>query len=88
LLFPITTKEPAIGRFVAEIPEIEKRRAGLDDVSRLWIILDECNEDHIPGSYYLEPEPPLGRLSKTFFLPLVLEFIKRRTSARIVSRGD
>jgi hypothetical protein len=45
---------------------------------RLWIVLDECNEEIIPGSYYLEPATPLGRLSKTFFLSLVLEFIRRR----------
>ena len=43
LFFPITTKQPEANRFAAEIPAIEKRRAGLDVDLRLWIILDEYN---------------------------------------------
>jgi hypothetical protein len=46
------------------VPVIEKRRAGLDADVRLWIILDEFNEDVIGESFYLEPEPPLGQLSR------------------------
>jgi hypothetical protein len=88
LLFPITSKKPSATRFAVEIPDNEKRRAGLDSALRLWIVLDECNEEIIPRSYYLEPAAPLGRFSKTFFLPLVLEFIRRRENARIISRGD
>ena len=41
VLFPITSQEPAHGRFAAEIPATEKRRAGLDGTMRLWVILDE-----------------------------------------------
>jgi hypothetical protein len=74
------------GRFAAEIPEMEKRRAGLDATLRLWIILDEYNQDTIGRSFYLEPEPPLGRFSKAFFLPLMKEFIARRASTRGVNR--
>ena len=40
---------------------MEKRRAGLDATLRLWIILDEYNQDTIGRSFYPEPEPPLGR---------------------------
>lgn len=86
LFFPITTKQPEKGRFVAEIPTIEKRRAGLDADLRLWIILDEYNADIVGQSFYLEPEPPIGRFSKAFFLPLLREFITRRKSATEVSR--
>ena len=86
LFFPITTKQPEKGRFVAEIPTIEKRRAGLDADLRLWIILDEYNTDIVGQSFYLEPEPPIGRFSNAFFLPLLLEFIARRKSATEVSR--
>jgi hypothetical protein len=68
VLFPITSQPPSPGRFAAEIPEMEKRRAGLDATLRLWIILDEYNQDTIGRSFYLEPEPPLGRFSKAFFL--------------------
>lgn len=86
LFFPITTKQPEKGRFAAEIPTIEKRRAGLDADLRLWIILDEYNTDIVGQSFYLEPEPPIGRFSKAFFLPLLREFIARRKSATEVSR--
>lgn len=86
LLFPITSQPPSPDRFAVEIPEIEKRRAGLDVALQLWIILDEYNQDIIGQSFYLEPEPPLGRFSKAFFLPLMREFIARRATARGVSR--
>jgi hypothetical protein len=86
-LFPITSQEPARERFAAEIPETEKRRAGLDGNLRLWIVLDEYNQDVIGHSYYLEPEPPLGYFSKAFFLPLLQEFIRRRSQTRAVHRN-
>lgn len=86
LLFPITTKEPEPSRFASEIPLIEKHRAGLDPDLRLWIILDEYNTDIVGQSFYLEPDPPIGRFSKAFFLPLVRAFIARRKSLTGISR--
>jgi hypothetical protein len=86
VLFPITSQPPFADRFAVEIPEMEKRRAGLDATLRLWIILDEYNQDTIGQSFYLEPEPPLGRFSKAFFLPLMKEFIARRADSRGVNR--
>jgi hypothetical protein len=86
VLFPITSQPPFPGRFAAEIPEMEKRRAGLDAALRLWIILDEYNQDVVGQSFYLESEPPLGRFSRAFFLPLMKEFISRRAGARRVNR--
>ncbi|MBG0511149.1 hypothetical protein I3J13_20425 [Agrobacterium sp. MOPV5] len=86
LFFPITTKEPEKSRFAPEIPDIEKRRAGLDADRRLWIILDEFNTDIVGRSFYLEPEPPVGRFSKAFFLPLLREFIARRKDLTEISR--
>ncbi len=86
LLFPITSQEPAGERFAAEIPDTEKRRAGLDGTMRLWIVLDEYNQDVIGRSFYLEPDPPLGRFSKAFFLPLLQEFIRRRAQTLAVHR--
>lgn len=86
VLFPITSQPPSAGRFAAEIPEMEKRRAGLDATLRLWIILDEYNQDIINQSFYLEPEPPLGQFSKAFFLPLMKQFIARRASTRGINR--
>jgi hypothetical protein len=86
VLFPITSHEPAHGRFAAEIPDTEKRRAGLDGTMRLWIVMDEYNRDVIGRSFYLEPEPPLGYFSKAFFLPLLQEFVRRRSQTRAVHR--
>lgn len=86
LFFPVRTKQPEKSRFAFEIPAIEKRRAGLDADLRLWIIMDEFNSDVVGRSFYLEPEPPIGRFSKAFFLPLLREFIARRKSMTEVSR--
>ena len=87
LFFPITTKEPGPERFAAEVPIIEKQRAGLDRDLRLWIILDEYNSDVVGRSFYLEPDPPIGRFSKAFFLPLMREFIARRRDLAGVERA-
>ncbi|CAI9418682.1 hypothetical protein ANOBCDAF_04335 [Pleomorphomonas sp. T1.2MG-36] len=86
LFFPITSKEPEASRFAAEIPPIEKRRAGLDADMRLWLILDEYNTDIIGQSFYLEPAPPLGSFSKAFFLPLLRAFVARRKMTTEVNR--
>lgn len=86
IFFPITSKQPAPARFATEIPAIEKRRAGLEPDLRLWIILDEFNADIVGRSFYLEPEPPIGRFSKAFFLPLLRAFIARRKSSVEVNR--
>ena len=86
LLFAITTKQPEPARFACEIPLIEKRRAGLNPDLRLWIILDEYNTDVVGQSFYLEPDPPIGRFSKAFFLPLVRAFIARRKSLTGINR--
>jgi len=86
VLFPITSQEPHRSRFAVEIPDSEKRRGGLDSGLRLWIMLDEYNVDVIGKSFYLEPELPLGRFSRAFFLPLLRSFIARRAEARRVNR--
>ena len=86
ILFAITSKAPDAARLAVEIPETERRRAGLDGNVRLWIILDEYNEDIIGQSFYLEPEPPLGRFSKAFFLPVLKTFSAHRQRAKGVNR--
>jgi hypothetical protein len=87
VLFPITSQPPQPDRFAVEIPEMEKRRAGLDSLLRLWIIFDEYNTDIIGRSFHLEPAPPLGQFSKAFFVPQMREFVRRRSAARGVDRG-
>lgn len=86
VLFPITSQPPPHGRFAVEIPEMEKRRGGLDASLRLWIVLDDYNTDIVGQSFHLEPERPLGRFSKAFFVPLMQEFARRRSEARGVDR--
>ena len=86
LLFPITTKEPGSARFSAELPAIEKKRAGLDPTLRLWLVLDEFNTDVVGRSFYLEPVSPIGRFSKAFFLPLLREFVARRRTFTQIDR--
>src|SRR5688572_17682446 len=63
LVFPITSKMPTNTTIASEIPEREKRRAGLDPDMRLWIVLDEYNGDEVGKSYYLRNEKPLGFFS-------------------------
>jgi hypothetical protein len=87
LLFPITSKAPGRSRLAVEIPAMEKHRAGLNTDHRLWIVFDEFNEDVIGESFYLDPDPPLGRLSRAFLLPLLHDFIARRAAIRGVRRG-
>ena len=66
-LMPITTKEPHHQDSSLEVPEIEKRRAGLDISIRQWIIFDELNIDDPTQSYYLEDGSIIGHFSKPFF---------------------
>ena len=86
LLFPITTKEPPPERFAVEIPEAEKRRGGLSVDQRLWLILDEFNEDVVGESFHLIPGEVRGQLGRAFFLPLMKAFIARRAAMRGTSR--
>jgi len=86
LLFPITSQKPAPSRFSAEIPATEKRRGGLAADLRLWLILDEYNQDVLGRSFYLEPEPKLGQFSKAFLLPLLKAVVARRDQAKRINR--
>jgi hypothetical protein len=86
VLFPSTSQEPPPSRFAAEIPATEKRRGGLAADLRLWLIVDEYNQDVLGQPFYLEPEPKLGQLSKAFLLPLLKAVVARRDQATRVNR--
>lgn len=88
MLFPLTTTSPSTGQHAVEIPETEKRRAGLDRGAAVWIILDEYNYDLVGESFYLEPIPPLGRFSKAFFGPVLRMIQQRLPTSRRVRRTD
>ncbi|MFC3058555.1 hypothetical protein [Paenirhodobacter populi] len=66
LLAPITSQPSEGNAFAVEVPEIEKRRAGLDQTIRLWVIADEVNTDIPAKSYYFEPGNRIGGFSKPF----------------------
>lgn len=66
LLVPITSQPSESRTFAIEVPEIEKKRAGLDPQIRLWVIVDEANTDIPARSYYFEPGNRIGGFSKPF----------------------
>lgn len=87
IILPITTKMPSPDRFASEIPDPEKRRAGLNSGLRLWIILDDANDDVLGQSYYLRDQIPLGRFSKAYFAPLMQELVRRREEISVSDRS-
>jgi len=74
LLLAITSQPPQANQIAVEITDAEKRRVGLDDRLRLWIVLSEYNYDIIGRSYYLEPQALIGRFSHAFFEPVFARF--------------
>jgi hypothetical protein len=62
----ITTKPPSKGVHAVVVPEIERRRAGLDTDLDLWVILHEHNVDVFEQSFYIEPGSALGQFSAAF----------------------
>jgi hypothetical protein len=85
-LLAITSKAPAGGQTAIEIPEAEKRRAGLDGDLRLWIVLDEYNVDVVGSSFYLEPQKPIGSFSRAFFLPVFERFVHELPKRKAIKR--
>lgn len=62
VLFPITSQQPASGRFAAEIPDLEKRRAGL---RRQHPALD-CARRIQPGCHWPLLLPGAGAATRLF----------------------
>lgn len=88
-LLAITTQPPQGGRMALDIPEIERKRAGLGDPKRCWIVVDEYNYDIAERSWYIERGSHiLGRLSKAFMMMIAAAFAQARQSGRRVSRLD
>ncbi|WP_136661789.1 hypothetical protein [Nitratireductor sp. XY-223] len=87
-LMPITSRSPLGSALGVEIPEIEKRRAGLDSDLRLWIIIDEINFDIIPHSHVLEPDAKIGKFGKPFFQKVLKLWIANFKRTKTVSRLD
>ncbi len=62
----IAGKAPGNDRLALAVPDMERRRAGLEPDLPLWIILDEHNRDCVELSFYLEPEAMRGTFSGRF----------------------
>lgn len=90
ILPAITSQRPLSGRAVLEVPETERRRAGLAGDIRSWIVLDEHNVDLAEDSYYLEPAARIGALSARFLKELQRAFADtlRARGTRGVRRAD
>ncbi|ESZ08391.1 hypothetical protein X737_33090 [Mesorhizobium sp. L48C026A00] len=88
-LLAITTQPPPGDRVGLEVSAIECRRAGLTDLKRCWIVVDEYNYDIAERSWYIESDgKPLGRFSKAFMMKIAGAFIEARSEGRRVSRLD
>lgn len=88
-LLAITTQPPQADRVAIEVSDIECRRAGLSDIKRCWIVVDEYNYGVAERSWYIEPHGKvLGRFSKAFMMKIATVFAEARASGRRVSRLD
>jgi hypothetical protein len=66
LMVPITSQPPRDNPFALPVPDIEKRRAGLDVQLALWIVADEANIDLPERSFHFEPGGRIGAFSLQF----------------------
>ncbi len=83
VLLAITSREPARDRRAVEIPEHEKKHAGLSTGRRLWIVVDEANIDIIGRSFYLRPEPPLGTFGRSYFRSVLRAMLASRSLRQV-----
>lgn len=89
-LCAVTTQPPQTGTHAVEVPEIERRRAGLDSSLKLWVIVDEHNVDVFEQSFYIEPQSQIGAFSSAFTKDLQAEMIValRQRNSKAVRRRD
>jgi hypothetical protein len=75
-------------KFFSRIPLA--RRAGLNDLKRCWIVVDEYNYDVAEPSWYIEPdEKVLGRFCKLFMRNIAASFGEAfEKSGRRINRMD
>ena len=65
-LAAISSQEPLPDQAAIEVPDTERRRAGLSRYPRAWVYIGELNRDEPARSWYLEPQDKLGAFSKSF----------------------
>lgn len=87
---PITSKSPHQDRLSIEVPQLERKRAGLAADLRLWVILDEYNHEFLETSFYLDPNGYRGAFSPAFIdkaLKIVIE-AGRQGQLKTIPRHD
>ena len=82
-IVPITSKEPMQDRVGLRVPETEARRARLDTVMPLWVMLDELNAEVLETSFTLESREPQGAFSAAFTDAIVRGIHEVRQSAKL-----
>lgn len=89
-ILPITSAPPQPDRLGIEIPQMERRRASLDDMP-LWVMIDEYNHDVLEMSYYLDPAARIGSFSTAFHKKVLTAFVtaaRERKSRRVPRRDE
>ena len=89
-ILPITSLPPRPDRLALEVPQIERRRAGLESDKPLWIMLDEYNHDLLEDSSYFDPTARVGRFSDAFHQFALRSFMQvvKEKRTRKVPRGE
>ena len=85
-LLPISSRRPSGDQLALEIPETERKRAGLSEFHEAWITISEYNYDIAERSFYFDPSAPiLGRFSRSFVTQLARAAapLFRRVQARV-----
>ncbi|WP_393925428.1 hypothetical protein [Yoonia sp. R2-816] len=84
-ILPITSKEPVASRLAMEVPQIERKRAGLSSDIRLWVIMDEYNHDILETSFSLDPNGKIGTFSSVFIGKVLVAFKEAALRGRVRS---
>ncbi len=88
-ILPVTSSQPPPNRVAMEVPQIERRRAGLDNMP-LWVMLDEYNHDILETSFYFDPNARIGRFSTAFHSKVLQSFVQtsKERKAKRVPRAE
>jgi hypothetical protein len=86
ILAPVSSKPPRADQTAIEIPEIERRRAGLEGYPQAWVFVDEVNADRVADSWYLEPQAPLGAFGRSFLAKVAAGIRAHAGKGKIVVR--
>lgn len=77
------TDRPRPGQEAIEVPEMEKRRAGLDPLRRACVVVSEYNYDVLPMSWWYDPKSrDFGNFSPAFTAEVSRKFLVRMSERR------